>query len=154
MISYVRGNILDSECRVIAHGCNCLGVMGKGVAKSIVARYPEVFPPYKRACQNYTFRPGKIQTIKCHDDRIIINCATQVSIARHKGEVVADKQNISMCLSKIFKTLRKWGEPTLAIPKIGSGLGGLSWDRDITPILNEISSAYGDIDVIVYDFDN
>ena len=42
----VIGDLLETNCKVIAHQVNCIGVMGSGVAKCIKNRWPEVFTGY------------------------------------------------------------------------------------------------------------
>lgn len=49
MIHIVSGDSLKSDCTIIGHQCNCLGVMGAGIAKKIRDLYPEVYD----ADQNY-----------------------------------------------------------------------------------------------------
>lgn len=31
-IIYVKGNLLNSDCNVICHGCNCFNIFGAGIA--------------------------------------------------------------------------------------------------------------------------
>ena len=46
MITYVKGDLLDSNCDYICHQVNCRGVMGAGIAKQIRERFPEVYRVY------------------------------------------------------------------------------------------------------------
>ena len=46
MIKEVIGDILETECKVIAHQVNCVGVMGSGVARCIKNKWPEIFTGY------------------------------------------------------------------------------------------------------------
>lgn len=45
MIKFVNGDITKSSTGIIAHQVNCRGLMGAGVAKSIKAAFPNVYPP-------------------------------------------------------------------------------------------------------------
>lgn len=38
-IKYIKGSLLDTDAKIIVHGCNCQGVMGSGVAKQLKKNY-------------------------------------------------------------------------------------------------------------------
>lgn len=40
-LEYVRGDLLKSDCEVIAHQANCFSVFGAGVAGQIAEQFPE-----------------------------------------------------------------------------------------------------------------
>lgn len=115
----------NKEIEVLVHGCNCFCTMGKGVAKIIKEKYPEV---YKADCNtNYGDfnKLGTIDTVYCIDGSIIINAYTQYKYCSHKP--MLDYDALRLCLRKInqnyiLKT-RKIG-----LPKIGCGLAGGEWD--------------------------
>lgn len=46
MIEIIEGDIFDTECKVIAHQVNCMGVMGSGLAREIKNRWSNVFFEY------------------------------------------------------------------------------------------------------------
>ena len=50
---FVSGDLFDNAhgVRAFAHGCNCQGSMGAGVAKTFRARYPEMYEEYRRRCK-------------------------------------------------------------------------------------------------------
>lgn len=48
----IEGNLLETECTVIAHQVNCMGVMGSGIAKQIKERWDNVFFEYLKIIQN------------------------------------------------------------------------------------------------------
>lgn len=43
----IIGDLFNTDCEVIAHQVNCIGVMGSGIAKTIREKYPETFNKYK-----------------------------------------------------------------------------------------------------------
>lgn len=43
MVSLVRGNVLKSDCNIIAHGCNCSMGYGAGFAYQVKQVYPEAY---------------------------------------------------------------------------------------------------------------
>ena len=46
MISYHSGDIFDSNCNIICHQVNCMGVMGAGLAKQVKKKCPDAFRRY------------------------------------------------------------------------------------------------------------
>lgn len=60
MISYKKGNLLDSGCNIICHQVNCQGVMGSGIAKQIRDRYPNIYEGYR---QNVSSHENKYELL-------------------------------------------------------------------------------------------
>src|SRR5262249_34840272 len=52
-IEYVSGDLFDNahDAQAFAHGCNCQGSMGAGIAKTFRSRYPEMYEEYRRRCK-------------------------------------------------------------------------------------------------------
>jgi O-acetyl-ADP-ribose deacetylase (regulator of RNase III) len=51
----------------------------------------------------------------------------------------------------LLNHLEYWGRITsIALPKIGCGLGGLDWETEVFPILDEVSSTFPSIRMKVY----
>lgn len=50
-LKVIEGNLLDIEEGIIAHQCNCQGVMGSGIAKAIRDKWPVVFEQYQIRCK-------------------------------------------------------------------------------------------------------
>lgn len=68
MIHVINGDLLESDCTVIGHQCNCFSRMDRGIAKQIKEKYPKAYqadvdyilPPYRRLGQySYTHYPEK-----------------------------------------------------------------------------------------------
>lgn len=125
MIKYiVNGNIFNSECQTLVNTVNCVGVMGKGVAKQFKQHYPAVFAKYEQQCKAGEWKPGSIYPHKLEDDRIILNAST-------KDHWKPDSQ-IEWINSIIFKILLKWqqyGITSIAMTKLGCGNGNLDWSE-------------------------
>ncbi|WP_406590240.1 hypothetical protein [Bacillus atrophaeus] len=47
MIKIVKGNIIDATEDIIVQQVNCKGVMGAGLAKSILKKYPNLKSEYQ-----------------------------------------------------------------------------------------------------------
>ena len=58
-IEFVSGDLFDNayDAQAFAHGCNCQGSMGAGIAKTFRARYPEMYDEYSRRCKAQPLYP-------------------------------------------------------------------------------------------------
>ena len=142
IVEYVDGDLLESDHRYIAHGVNCQGVMGSGIAKQIKEKYPKVY-------EKYTMKEpklGYVQWVECKN-RTIINLFTQEYYGRDMRFVSYDAIDIAFArLNDQFSALYLNDCHILGIPKIGAGLGGGNW-KIIETIINERTS---DIPIVVY----
>jgi|ERR1051325_9858451 O-acetyl-ADP-ribose deacetylase (regulator of RNase III) len=144
MVTYKKGNIFDSQEQFIAHGCNCSGGFGSGVAKEIATRYPHIKEGYLYKHQHRGWKLGEIQLITVGDGtgRTIANCATQERYGRPDEGPYVSYPAIRQVIRKLVE---QWPNG-FAIPKIGAGLAGGNWDI-IEKIINEES---GLVEVRVY----
>jgi O-acetyl-ADP-ribose deacetylase (regulator of RNase III) len=141
MITYKKGNVALADESYIAHGCNAQGVMGSGVAKAIREQYPLAYEEYVYFYAKKQLYLGDVIPAIC-GNKAIFNCITQ-KFYGNDGKVYADIPAIHMC----FWKLNGFGVQKLAIPKVGCGLGGLTWDV-VEPIIAKNALNY---DVVVYE---
>lgn len=52
MLKIMQGDLFKSEADVIAHGCNTIGVMGKGIATEFRKRFPKMYDRYVIECKH------------------------------------------------------------------------------------------------------
>src|SRR5689334_1107376 len=52
-ITFVIGDLFANrfDAQALAHGCNCQGSMGAGIATGFRDRWPEMFQEYRRRCK-------------------------------------------------------------------------------------------------------
>lgn len=144
MITYIKGDVLKSGCTFVAHGVNCQGGFGSGVAGQIKATYPNVAQAYLRKFNRNGWKLGEIQVVPTPKGPTIINCATQDSYGMSDA-VHADYKAIRTVMTKLYRLI-KGTDSTLAMPKIGAGLAGGNW-KTIEKIIND---CFPDITVYVY----
>lgn len=147
MIEYRKGNLLDVTSGVIAHGVNCQGVMGSGVAKAIREKYPNVYNSYTKYCKPYTSEDssvllGNVQFCKVSSDLEVVNCFTQDFYGTNKRHV--NYEAVAECFASLNKRSKLYGQ--LNIPKIGAGLGGGDWN-----VIESIIKSEYKADVIVWE---
>lgn len=151
MIEYITKDVTTVQCGVIAHGVNCQGVMGAGVAKAIRDMWPVVFNTYKNTCSDDVVPAsllGKCEVITIHkpDPYIysglyVLNLFTQVYYGRDQkayASVEAVDETMEQCLA-FCNGVRL----PLYMPRIGCGLGGLNWESDVQPIVERYAAHYG-----------
>jgi O-acetyl-ADP-ribose deacetylase (regulator of RNase III) len=149
-ISYVDGNVFDSDADVIAHGVNCMGAFGAGVAKQIRNRYPEVYRAYITKHTFEGWKLGDCQIVTLEDNsRQVANLATQFGYGYKRGQkVLVSYDALRYSIRSLFKYCAN-NNLSLAMPQIGAGLAGGDWNT-IKGILEEEARAYPNLDVTVY----
>ncbi len=147
MISFIAGDLLASRETYIAQGVaegNQEG-LGTGLAFKISKRWPEVQAAFKKHARSGNFRGGDIWTLAPAPGRPgFVYMATQ-----------PDMYHATMpYLRKAVRKLVQWAGrreiSSVAIPKIGAGLGKLSWLEDVRPLLVEHLTA-GSTHYVVYE---
>ncbi|WP_287095234.1 macro domain-containing protein, partial [Mesorhizobium sp.] len=127
---------------------NCVGIMGRGIALQFKNDFPENFKAYEAACAREEVQPGKMfvfETRTLTNPKFIINFPTK----RHwRGK--SRLEDIDSGLRALVEEIRNRGIRSLAIPPLGSGLGGLNW-ADVRPRIVEALRDLNDLQVIVYE---
>lgn len=146
-LTYVRGNLFETDAQIIAHGCNCKGGFGSGVAGQIARLYPHVRKAYLDKFKNSGWTLGEVQFVYIHynDDRFIANMATQENYGR--SGVYVDYQAIETCFRTVFR-FAFTNSYKVAIPKVGAGLAGGQWSV-IEGIIRTLLVEY-DVNVTCY----
>lgn len=128
MIRYVQGDLLASNLKIIAHGCNCHGVMGSGIAAQIRSRWPNVYEVYRLKHRTMGLELGTILPVRTLDGRMVVNCMTQQDFGGD-GRVYVDYGAMESCIAAMDAHARDWDATEIGLPKIGAGLAGGDWDR-------------------------
>lgn len=139
MIEFVTGNLLEANAQALVNTVNCVGVMGRGVALQFKNRFPANFKAYAEACARHEVQPGRMfvfETECLTGPKFIINFPTK----RHwRGK--SRIEDIESGLVALAHEIRSRDIRSIAIPPLGSGLGGLDWPD----VRQRIMAALGDI---------
>ncbi|MBZ2187186.1 MAG: macro domain-containing protein [Bryobacter sp.] len=148
MIHPTKGNILHADVEAMVNTVNCVGIMGRGVAAQFKDAFPANFKEYKAACDQGEVQPGRMfvhQTGSLTNPRLIINFPTK----RHwKGK--SRIEDIVSGLADLRNVIKEYDIRSIAIPPLGSGLGGLNWS-EVRPLIVEALSDMNDLDVWLYE---
>jgi O-acetyl-ADP-ribose deacetylase (regulator of RNase III) len=148
MIRYVEGDILQAQTDALVNTVNCVGVMGRGIALQFKRAFPENFKAYAAACKRKEVRPGRMFVYERHaldGPRYIINFPTK----RHwRGR--SRIEYIESGLQALVREITEREITSIAIPPLGSGLGGLDWG-EVRPLIERALTDLADIDIVVYE---
>jgi O-acetyl-ADP-ribose deacetylase (regulator of RNase III) len=148
MIVYKRGDILKADVEALVNTVNCVGVMGRGIALQFKNAFPENFKAYALACKNEEVQPGRMfvfETGQLTNPRYIINFPTK----RH-WRAGSRMEDIEAGLGALVDTVRQFHIRSIAVPPLGSGLGGLDWS-DVRPRIEAALRVLTDVRVMVYE---
>lgn len=148
MIFYKTGDILNEDAEAIVNTVNCVGVMGRGIALQFKNMFPENFKAYADACAREAVQPGKMfifQTNELANPKYIINFPTK----RHwRGK--SRIEDIKLGLEDLVKQVQALDIQSIAIPPLGSGLGGLDWN-EVRPLIQNAFDEFPSVKVIIFE---
>lgn len=142
MIEYITKDVTTVERGVVAHGVNCQGKMGSGVAKAIRARWPIVFERYEPICNNIDRKSDLlglahiVNVGECVNGLFVANCFTQFYYG-NDGKRYADVQAVRESLESAIDFALGADLP-LYMVKIGCKLGGLDWETEVKPVVETL----------------
>lgn len=148
MITYTSGDILNADVEALVNTVNCVGIMGRGIALQFKNMFPDNFDAYASACAREEVQPGKMfiyPTRELTNPHFIVNFPTK----RHwRGK--SRIEDIESGLVALREEIVRRGIKSIAIPPLGSGLGGLDW-QDVKPRIVSALSSLQDVDIRVYE---
>jgi len=148
MIRFTQGDILQANVEALVNTVNCVGVMGRGVALQFKQAFPANFKAYAAACARNEVQPGRMfvtETGQLTGPRYIINFPTK----RHwRG--ASRIEDIDAGLVALVTEIQQRGIRSIAIPPLGSGLGGLDWN-EVKQRIEQALADLPDIDVVVFE---
>ena len=144
MINYIpRGDIFRLPgVTSYAHGCNCAGAMGKGIALQFKRKFHKMYLQYNSMCISGNFKPGDVFPYEYSQNCFVYNLATQKHYAIHGR--LAKLEHIRKSVKKMLEHAAAHNVTDIALPKIGAGLGGLDWE-DVKIALEDVAEDYPDI---------
>ena len=146
-ITYIKGNIFQSDKQTIVNTVNCVGVMGKGVALGFRLRYPEMYEKYKVFCQNKQLTVGKLWLYKPdNDSQWVLNFPTKIH-----WKYPSKMEYLELGLQKFVDSYKEKGITSISFPLLGTHNGGL----DKIEVLNLMHKYLErcDIPIEIYEYD-
>lgn len=155
----VTTSIFDSGIHIAINPVNTVGVMGKGLAAEFKRKWPDMYRSYREKCLAGDLTIGKVHIWDVPEDdgqwasanprhiSVIINLPTKAHWRSPSfwAQIEPAARFMVRCLGKVdYPGLFKL-RPRIGIPRLGSGLGGLSWTEIkpmLVPILAPLEPAY------------
>ncbi|MCP4219558.1 MAG: phosphatase [bacterium] len=137
MLKEIKGDLItlakEGQFDVIVHGCNCQGIMGKGLAKHIKAHFPKAAKIDSKGNS-----PGTIGVAKFPTGLHVVNAYTQIypgktnkkpgalsPINEYRERVTDSRANRYAFIRHCMKEIKvRFGHLRIGLPLIGCGLAG------------------------------
>jgi O-acetyl-ADP-ribose deacetylase (regulator of RNase III) len=128
MITFITGNLLESNAQALINTVNTLGVMGKGIALQFKNEFTHNFKVYANACKNKEFNVGDLLIIEdsslIYGTKLIINFPTKTDWRKP-----SEYEYIEIGIKKLALLIQEKNIKSIAIPHLGCGNGCLDWSR-------------------------
>ena len=148
MIELKIGDIFEEDVEALVNSVNCVGVMGRGIALQFKNRFPDNFKAYAQACKRDEVKPGRMfihESGTMTNPRYIVNFPTK----RHwRGK--SRMEDIEAGLADLAREVRRRQIRSIAIPPLGSSLGGLDWSN-VRPRIEATLEGLNDVKIVVFE---
>ena len=148
MIEYKIGDMFAEDVEALVNSVNCVGIMGRGIALQFKRAFPENFKAYAEACRRTEVQPGRMfvfETGELANPHYIINFPTK----RHwRGK--SRMEDIESGLEALASEVKERNIRSIALPPLGSDLGGLNW-ADVRSRIAKALQGLEDVAVIVFE---
>lgn len=150
VIDYITKDLTTVEevGNLIYHGCNCVGGYGSGVAGAIRRKWPRAYEAFKENGVGEHLL-GQCNMLLYAGQPVIVNAYTQIHCGSD-GKRYADPDAIEFSLMQTAE-YADINEREIYMPKVGCGLGGLSWEDEVLPIVEKVSSEFPNLNIHICD---
>jgi O-acetyl-ADP-ribose deacetylase (regulator of RNase III) len=147
MIHEVSGDILLSQAEAIAHGVAANDPMDQGLTLALHKDYPAMHKDYHHWCHNQHPKTGEAWIWSGTRGARIINLITQEGgYGQNAKPGRASTTSVNNALRSLKKLIQKEQLKSVALPKLATGIGGLTWD-EVKPL---IENQLADVEANIY----
>lgn len=122
----LQGDLFSSGCEALVNPVNCLGVHGKGLAREFASRWPAACAAYSKVARSGAIAPGDL------DVQVLSKGSKILRIiffpTKNHWRDPSKLEYITMGLVYLIDLVQDLSIKSIAIPALGCGLGGLSWE--------------------------
>jgi hypothetical protein len=153
-ITYVAGDVrepIGDGRKLILQCVNNIGVMGAGVAKSLMTKWPIIKKQYRNwyKTNKETFKLGNIQAVRVEKDIAVVNMIGQHGIYKKDDIPPIRYKAIEQCLTKVADLAEKYGASVHCPYLMCCDLAGGKWNIIEGMLIEQLYAR--NIDVTVYD---
>ena len=149
MIRNVKGDILLTEAAHIAHGVAPHDNFHQGLALSLREMWPALYKDFRHFCKTSHPSAGSLWSWAGENGKQVVNLFTQEA-AYGQGSTPgkAKTEYVNHALRNLHKLADKEKFTSIALTKLATGVGGLSW-HEVEPLIENQLGSLG-IPVLVY----
>lgn len=143
-VIFTQGDLFATpDLHAYAHGCTCTGSMDAGIGLTFKKRWPQMAQEYQTLCADNRFHLGDV--FAWSDEVVTIyNLAVQENW-KSRAQLAALKR----ALLHMVEIAPRAGVKRIGLPRLGTGLGGLDWQR-VRSVLQEIGDST-EVELVVFD---
>jgi len=137
VIHFVSGDILLSRAQVLAHGVAPNDPMTHGLAFEVRQKYPALHKDFHHWCSQQHPKAGSAWLWGAPGGVRVVNLLTQdggYGIGAKPGR--ATLHNVREALRAFAKMAAKEGFESVAMPRLATGVGALTWE-DVLPVIED-----------------
>jgi len=146
MLIATNGDLFASGCQCLVNAVNCEGVMGGGIALAFKERFPEYFHEYRELCRGGDIKTG---TVAVHATGLTIPQFIISFPTKSTPRLPSKLEYVISALPALRRAIEGEKITSIAIPALGCGLGGLSWDTVKPLIIQELIDV--DCDIFLFE---
>ena len=154
MIHQVTGDLLLSSCDLIVHGVAPDDHFQSGLALALRERFPSLAKDFRHWCHTYSPKAGDcwVWSGVGPDGKTVhvANLLTQEPATQGRGghPGKATTHNVNKALHELARIVQKEKFKSVALPRLATGVGGLSWN-EVQPLIERTLGTIG-VPVNVY----
>jgi O-acetyl-ADP-ribose deacetylase (regulator of RNase III) len=128
MIYEVEGDIMLTRAAVIAQGVSVNDPMTRGLGRKLSEKFPVMRDEFQQWCELTQPEPGAIWIWGNADKLRVVNLVTS-----EPGDLALKRPGrptkiaINRCLRALARLVLEERLPSIALPKLGEGAGGVDW---------------------------
>ncbi len=134
MITFLQdADIFEVNADIIVCPVNTSGVMGAGLALEFKKRFPSYFKWYKTSCDHMAIVVGEVTFYRSTDGYYGFTDICSFP-SKNDYQYPSHIYRIKSGMQDLAYKIKNRSIQSIAIPKLGCGLGGLDW-KDVCPVI-------------------
>lgn len=142
MIRFVKGDILLSEDKAVAHGVAPNDDFKQGLALSLRERWPSLYKDFRHYCKTTHPKEGGLWSWKSAESPFYVQLFTQQHPPAQGGKPgKAHTSYVQSSLRELVKFLESENISSVSITRLATGVGGLDWS-EVKPLIEAAFKPY------------
>lgn len=135
-VMFTKGDLFhDHQLTAFAHGVSCAGNMDAGIALAFKKRWPAMYEDYRARCADKRVHLGDV--LVWSDDKATVYSLAIQQHWKEKASLAALKRAVG----KMVELAESARLESIGLPRMGTGMGGLDWNRAKSVLLDAGSAS-------------